>query len=440
MTAGDKRARYGFLFAVFIFAIIIVLIINLISLNRNRYEKKEITRLYFADNISRAHQKIINSFNEKYQGAIEVVPINLPFSKFTTNERKELIARSLRSRYSRIDIFSVDQIWVPRFAKWAEPLAKYFMRADLDKIIPQALSTCYYDDVLLGIPLYIDIGILYYQEDLIKQADRSAVILEKLKQGVSWKELIEYGKNIYKDRPLYLFQGDSYEGLICNYLEILGNMGGWILEHDELKFNTPKGRCAAQFMTDLIAKYRFSPREVSVFNERESYAYAFKHDAPFFRGWSSYLKDLDIEEQDPEKIEHLRPTRLPHFEGYSPATVFGGWNLMISKYSENKPEACEFLNYFLSNEVQKTMFETSGYLPILRSTYDDPDVVQRFPYIVDMQAMIKSGIHRPALVNYTKISDILSFYLNKILQQEISAEEALQLVDETVASDRLFLR
>jgi len=440
MITRDKKNRYRYLFTLFIFAIIVVLIINLISLNKSRFEKKQVTKLYFADNISEAHLKIIHNFNEKYKGQIEVVPIDLPFTKFTTNERKELIARSLRSRNSRIDIFAVDLIWVPRFAKWAEPLAKYFMQTDLNKIIPQALSTCYYKNVLLGIPLYIDLGVLYYREDLILKTAHSEDLLEKLDGSVYWEDLIEYGKDIYKKRPLYIYQGDNYEGLICNYLEILGGMGGSIYQNEKLTFNTVLGQRSAQFMLDLINKYKFSPPEVSTFIERDSYVYALNNDALFFRGWSSYLRDIDIQEQDSLKVQRLRLTYLPHFKGNKPVTVFGGWNLMISKYSDKKPEAFEFLRYIQSEEVQKIMFETSGYLPILKSVYSDPEVIEKYPYIIQLKEMMKYGIHRPALVNYTKISDILSFYLNKILKQEISVEEALQLVDETVSTDKLFLK
>lgn len=79
-------------------------------------------RIYFADNISIAHEALIKRFNETYRGEIEVIPVNLPFSKFSTNERKELLARSLRSKSDLIDVFAVDLIWVPRFAKWCEPL------------------------------------------------------------------------------------------------------------------------------------------------------------------------------------------------------------------------------------------------------------------------------------------------------------------------------
>ena len=66
--------------------------------------------IYFVDHISSAHQKVIDLFNEKNKGSIKVETINLSFEKFSTNERKELLARYLRSKNNRIDIFSVDQI------------------------------------------------------------------------------------------------------------------------------------------------------------------------------------------------------------------------------------------------------------------------------------------------------------------------------------------
>ena len=92
-------------------------------------------RIYFADNISVAHEALIKRFNEIYRGEIEVIPVNLPFSKFSTNERKELLVRSLRSKSDLIDVLAVDLIWVPRFAKWCEPLDIHIgMQGQQDKV------------------------------------------------------------------------------------------------------------------------------------------------------------------------------------------------------------------------------------------------------------------------------------------------------------------
>ncbi len=89
-------------------------------------ETDGVVRVYYADNISPAHQQIIDRFNELYRWKIEVVPVNLPFEKFSTNERKELFARSLRNKSDRLDIFAVDLIWVSSFSRWAEPLDATF--------------------------------------------------------------------------------------------------------------------------------------------------------------------------------------------------------------------------------------------------------------------------------------------------------------------------
>jgi len=437
--SSDHQKRYSLAFTVFIVAIILALIVNLVNLNKERFQKSDVVRLYFADNISAAHLQIIVQFNRLYAGRIEVIPIDLPFSKFSTNERKELIARSLRSRSSRIDIFAVDQIWVPRFAKWGEPLAKYFMQTNLSKILPPALATCYYDNSLVGIPLYIDLGVMYYRKDLIEPT-RDSLLIRKLKASISWEELVDYGLTHPERRPFYLFQGDGYEGLVCNYLEILGAMGGRIYQDGELAINTELGRKSAQFMSDLIHRYHLAPPEVSSYNERESYYHALTRDALFFRGWSSFLKDMPIMTRDSVKVRQLEMAYLPRFGDHPPVTVFGGWNLMISRYSTHKAEAYKFLEYILSEEVQRTLFETSGYLPILKTLYDDPQIIARNPYITYVKQLMNAGIHRPMLINYTKISDILSFYLNQLLKNQISAEEALKLIDNAIQTRNIFLK
>lgn len=123
----------------------------------------------YADNISSAHKYLIEKFNKINKGKIRIEPIDLPFSKFSTNERKELIARSLRSKSKKLDIFAVDLIWTARFAKWAEPLDKYVTPNDTTDILSQPLESCKFNNHLFALPIYLDIGTIFYRKDLIKQ-------------------------------------------------------------------------------------------------------------------------------------------------------------------------------------------------------------------------------------------------------------------------------
>lgn len=131
--------------------------------------KLNVKTIYFVDHISSAHQKVIDLFNERNKSSIRVETINLSFDKFSTNERKELLARYLRSKNNRIDIFSVDQIWVPRFVRWGISLNSLIDSSEVNKIIPNALTTCYYDDSLYAVPLYIDISVMFYRDDLLRK-------------------------------------------------------------------------------------------------------------------------------------------------------------------------------------------------------------------------------------------------------------------------------
>ena len=116
-----------------------IIIFFVIPLKKDLFQSNPVSKLYYVDNISKAHQSVIDGFNKEYKNRIEVIPVNIPFEKFTTNERKELLARSLRSHSDRIDIFAVDLIWGARFAKWAYPLNSFFNDSTLLKIDKKAL-------------------------------------------------------------------------------------------------------------------------------------------------------------------------------------------------------------------------------------------------------------------------------------------------------------
>lgn len=223
-------------------------------------EEPQPVRVYFADHISLAHELVIQKFNEKYKGLIEVIPVNLPFNKFSTNERKELLARSLRSKSDRLDLYSVDQIWVPRFAKWSEPLDDYFSPTERAKILAYAFSSCTYDSMLVSIPLYIDIGMMYYRRDIIQRLPDADQIEEKLKRSISWGELLQLRDRLqYQGKPFYVFQGNDYEGLVCNYFELLAGKDRQFFAQNKIDLSSQTARSALQQLVDFVNKDKISP-------------------------------------------------------------------------------------------------------------------------------------------------------------------------------------
>ena len=386
----------------------------------------EVAKVYVADNITKAHTEIVEAFNKKYLGKIEVIPVDIPTIKFTTNKRKELITRTLRSRNSRIDLFAVDQIWVPRFTKWAEPLDKYFQKEELKNILPQALKTCYFDNSLFAIPFFIDVGILYYRTDLINNLPNSDGIVEKINNGISWNELIEINHKYFSNKPAYVFQGDAYEGLICNFIEALGKDFESFYARDQFNINTPAIRDKTKLFIDLIHKHKLSPNDVTTFDEGKSFDYALNNDIPFFRGWPTTVKYSNLVSKTTEKLNLLREAQLPKHDNDLSASTIGGWNFILSRYSNVKEEAVTFIKFVLSQKIQELNYTSGSYLPILNSFYQQEEFLIKYPKFSTFTKIINNGIHRPSLTNYTKLSDILSLYINKALKREITVEQALE--------------
>lgn len=416
------------------------LIINFIPSRMLTLHKEGITKLYYADNISTAHQKIIQNFNQRYKGKIEVIPVNLPFSRFTTNERKELLARSLRSQNSRIDIFAVDVIWVPRFARWGTPLNRYFSSSELQSFLPEALITSNFNDSLVSIPLYIDVGLMYYRKDIVRSFPHGDAIEKQLKDGVSWGQFIRWRDQYEPGHEFYVFQGDQYEGIVCQFIELYHSGGGKLIKEHSLSLSIEPALKSLNFLVDLLYKEKIVPPDVVTMRESGSYNYAIENDIPFFRGWPGIQQSAAEYGADSVKVRQLGIAPLPHFKGYSSTGVYGGWNLMVSKHSSKKDAAVKFIKFALSRESQEILIKLGNYYPVNSTFYQDSTYLRRYPELAYYRTLLKQGTARPWLENYTEISEILSFYLNKALKQEFAPDEALEKAEQAINSKQVFIR
>ncbi len=437
--------KFGKVFYSIIGAILVIVLLILsqvfLSIDLDKTAVPVEKKIYFADNISKAHLKVIEKFNERYKGLIRVVPINLPFEKFSTNERKELFARYFRSKSDRIDVFAVDQIWVPRFAKMSINLEHYINPEQKLDLLPQALRSCSYHDSLVALPLYIDISLMYYRNDLLKKYPDYNNIIKKLNNSITWKDFIDlYGKAGNSSNPFFTFQADSYEGLICFFTEMVAGQNANFMEGDKINLSTPEAMRSLQLLVDLVNRYKLTPPEVTHFKENQSYDYYLERNGIFLRGWPGLRDNYGELPEYNNILDEIRMVPNPHFGSFKPVSVYGGWNLMISKFSTKVPEAIRFLKFVESEEAQKIMFEDGGYLPVNEKLYADSSYVQTYPVLKYYRSLLETGIYRPFTERYTNISDILSFYLNQAIRKEISVNDALQRASEKINSETFLLK
>ncbi|MBN1302522.1 MAG: extracellular solute-binding protein [Melioribacteraceae bacterium] len=419
----------------------VLILYYILTVVTQKTPEKQVIEIFYADNISATHQKVIDNFNRKHSGAIKVTPIDLPFWKFSTNERKELLTRALRSKSERIDIFAVDLIWASRFAKWCEPIELLSPQNDYKEFLNYSLESCIVDGKLYALPLYVDISIMYYREDLLSKIPDSEKVISKLKNSISWEEFIELAKYFDKEKnPFYLFPADDYEGLICSYFELILGQDINFFDNPAFDINSETPKKSLQLLVDLVNKYSVSPQIVSQYREQKCYEYFLTYNGVFLRGWPSFVKDNKNMMHDYNIEQYVKKAPLPHFNGKRTGSVFGGWNLMISQYSQHKEEAFKFLQYLTSEEAQEIMHNEGGYLPVLSVFYEDSIYLNKYPELTYMKKLLDNGMHRPFLKDYTRISDIISYYVHRAITKEVSVDEALIQADKMIKANKVIIR
>ena len=434
--------EYPFLFITILVAIISILFFVYLPFQINLFPENIVKKLYYVDNISEAHQKLINKFNRLHKNEIEVVPVNLPFYNFTTNDRKAILTRSLRNRSDGIDIFAVDLIWIPRFAKWGYSMNMRFNSPLLGDVSKMALKACYQNDSLVAFPLFMDIGVMYYRKDLLDQLPDGNSVEQKLQQSMTWDEFISLGKNFNSSaNPFYIFSGGDFEGMMCCFHEMLSDEeSDKIFNNYPINLDTPAAERSLQLLVDFIHTYNFSPNDITRFDEYNSCLYAISHNSVFLQGWIGFHKQYKGFLKDTTNISNIKFAPLPHFKGHNTSSVFGGWSLMISKFSNRKEEALKFINFMFERENQEILYEDGGYLPVNEEVYSDSLFLHKHPELIQIQKILSWGKHRPFLENYTRISEIMSRTFHKALKKEISVKEALKLASNQINNEKAVIK
>ena len=434
--------EYPFLSITVLVSIISVIFFVYLPFQINIFSESSVKKLYYVDNISDAHLRIIKKFNQKFKNEIEVVPVNLPFINFTTNDRKAILTRSLRNRSDGIDIFAVDLIWIPRFAKWSYTMNAAFDSTMLSKINKMALKACFQSDSLVAFPLFLDVSVLYYRKDLLKQINGSDEIEKKLQRSLTWNEFISLGKKFESSPdPFYIFSGGDFEGMMCCFHEMLSDKESKdIFNKNPINLDTPAAERSLQLLVDFIHTYNFSPYDVTRFDEYNSCLYAISHNSIFLQGWAGFHKQYKDFLRDTSNISNIKIAPLPHFEGHVTSSVLGGWSLMISKFSNRKKEALKFIDFMFEKQNQETLYEAGGYLPINTEVYHDTAFMNRHKELVQVQKILEWGKHRPFLENYTRISEIMSRLFHRALKKEITVHEALVLASKQINNEKAIIK
>jgi multiple sugar transport system substrate-binding protein len=374
--------------------------------------KGTVTYCQGKDTAGNAHAWV-KAYNAKNTG-ITVKLLEFPAS--ADAQRQQFIQRQ-QAKSGDCDIFSSDVIWTAEFAsqKWIYDMTPVVNQRK-SEFIGAPLETVHFENKYWGVPETTDAGFLYYTPKKIDSVPATW-------QAV-YQQAAQNGGIVY--------QGAAYEGLTCDFLELLFASGGQVLNGDGTKaaIDSPQSTRALQLMVDGI-KNGSAPKAVTTYMEPESLAawetgkYAFMRNWPYAYAASNNDKGTKIKGD-------FKVSPQPSFEGGGKAGILGGHNSVISVYSKNPGAALAVVNYVTGEENNVRNASQFSLAPVLAAAYDDASVKKALPFSDELKQAVAQAKARPVSPVYPQISQAIYNNVNDALAGRVAPADAVKKMQSAI--------
>ena len=372
---------------------------------------------------------LINAFEKAYPK----IKVTLRSAPTDTDTNRASLITQISGGANTPDVYMGDVIWPAQFAHsgLAVPLSKYMPNDYWSTFAPGLVAGATYKGEVYGAPFFEDQGFLYYRKDLLakehmsvpktwQQLETDAVALKK-------KGLVKYG---------YVWQGASYEGLTCNFMEYLGSAGGTALNSGNTKatLDSAAGNKAATFMRSLITSGA-SPSAVTTFQEAQAMSAFATGQAAFLRNWDYGWSYAQTKSSPSSVVGKVGVSPLPAFSGQpSPGTSnIGGWNLYINPHSKNVAADLTFIKWMTGSAAQTTLATQFSEIPTVQSVRTSSSVVSKNPVLATVPKT--KLIPRPSgTPQYAKVSQAIYTNVNSMLTGSNSPSAALKSAADQINS------
>ena len=362
---------------------------------------------------SGTYPAIVDGYNKSNKDNVHVVWHNGPSD---TSSLITLYDNTLRARSATFDVFNIDVVWPAQFASngWTADLSSKWSASDRANYLPGPIKSCTYQGMVVAAPLRTDLGILYYRTDIISTAPSTFSDLTTMAKS-----------SLSKVKIGYVWQGAQYEGVVCDFVEVLAGYGGSVLDPSNSKtvtVNSPEGVAALTEMVSWVGT--ISPVAITTYKEEDSRQAFQNGDAAFMRNWPyAYSLGNASGSKVAGKFDiHSIPYGGSNTTGHS---CVGGWNMAINAFTKNPDAAWSFMKYVLGTDAQKTLAIKGSFTPALNSVYNDADVKAKQPLFTKLAPILQNSLPRPVSPVYTDLSNLIQVNVHQALTKAVDPAAAL---------------
>lgn len=372
-------------------------------------------------------QTLAEEFNNTNEG------INLIIADFpdVPQELLERYNQYVQSQDPSIDVLSIDVIWPGDLAEHLIDLQDYFTADEINDHFPSAIQNNTVDGRLVAMPWYLDSGLFYFRSDLLEQYNREVPRtwdeMESTARFIQEQERAAGNENFWG----FIWQAGMGEGLTCFALEVIASHGGGsIVNADgQLDVYNPRAIAGLERARDWIGD--ITPEYALGFQGAEGPRSVWETgDFLFMRNWP-YAFNLG-NRSDSAVAGKFDITLLPSQPDAEPASALGGFQLGVSRYSQNPAAAAEVVRFFTSHEAQLQRALTQGDFPTHQGLYQDDRLLQSGnPMYQSLGDVFAYTVPRPSTATapyYNEFSRDFYTLVHQVLSGEMAADLALQQV------------
>jgi multiple sugar transport system substrate-binding protein len=363
-------------------------------------------------------QVLIADFEKAYPN----IKVSLTSAPTDTDTNRATLATDISGGSATPDVFMGDVIWPAQFGahQLAVPLSDYLPASYWNQFAPGLVTGATYKGQIYGSPLFEDQGFLYYRKDLLAK--------ENLPVPTTWEQLVSESQTLQKAGLVkygFVFQGASYEGLTCNFMEYLTDAGGTVTNasYTSADLNSAASIKAATFIRSLVTS-GVSPAAVSTFQEPQTSSTFDSGNAAFMRYWDSGYAQSQV--PGTPTVGKVGVAPLPTFAGqpYPGYSNIGGWNLYINPHSKNIAADLTFIKFMASTTAQTVLAVQYSEIPTVQSVRTSPQVLALNPVLATVPKT--RLVPRPAgTPNYPQLSTAIYQNVNAALSGSSSPSSAM---------------
>ncbi|SDI35846.1 carbohydrate ABC transporter substrate-binding protein, CUT1 family [Actinokineospora alba] len=355
----------------------------------------------------------------------KVTVIELPED---ADAQRQQMVQNAQTKSDAYTVLNLDVVWTAEFAanQWVAQLPE--TEFPLDKLLPATVETGKYFKKLYAVPTTSDGGLLYYRKDLLDAAGA--------KPPTTWAEMNAACDKVIAANPglsCYAGQFEKYEGLTVNFSEAVNSAGGDVVGDDgKPNVNTEKAKAGLDFLVDGVKSGKIAAK-ARTFKEEEGRRAFQAGELIFHRQWPYQYAKANAADGSSTVAGKFAVAPLPGLDGPGSSTL-GGHNYAISSFAKNKKTALDFIKYMVDEKQQRANLEKTSLAPTWASLYDEPALVEKFPYLTELKKSIEKAKKRPAVVKYQEVSSAIQEAAYSAMSGQATSADALAALQTKLES------